>query len=120
MRRGGDAISVGRAERSLIEDNAVIIARTEWLPNHKAAAGICGTKLRPPPAKAQAKWSTILLPEWNEGFTEKGVGRATGKCRFSMREMARFCYLWNVIYLINNVIQIRAVPHGVALFLYDN
>ena len=73
---------MGRAERCRIESNSVFIARTEWRLNHKAAAGNCGTKLRPPPAMAQAKCSTIFLTEWNGGFTEKGAGGATGKCRF--------------------------------------
>ena len=111
MRRGGDAIVW--VERSGGFHNCItaFIAKTEWRPKHKAAAGNCGTKLRPPySAKAQAKWSTIFLPERNGGFTEKGAGGATGKMPFSVRGMARFYYLWNVIYLINNVIQIRAVP----------
>ena len=77
---GAGCDSVGRAEWCRIESNSVFIARTEWWPNHKAAAGNCGTKLRSPySAKAQAKWSTIFLPEWNGGFAEKGAGRATGK-----------------------------------------
>ncbi|MBI1226865.1 MAG: hypothetical protein GC192_16655 [Bacteroidetes bacterium] len=82
MRWGGDAITWAERSGASLNCNTTFIARTEWRLNHKAAAGNCGTKLRPPPAEAQAKCSTILLPEWNGGFAEKGAGRATGKCRF--------------------------------------
>lgn len=112
MRRGGDAIA--SVERSGAALNTTPLSSPERSSGQsiKLRRGIaersCARLLR----RRKRSVARYCCQNGMEAFSKKGVGRATGKCCFSVRGMARFCYLWNVIYLINNVNRNRAAFAG--------